>query len=502
MGDCQTGTLSLFWEITASKTDLANLYICNKAIHSRYDPMGQAQKQAKTYLCQLQKNKIKHILLIGTGLGYLPFNLMQNSPTPLQITLWDPFPQMRTSFPEKNLSFFEGIDIVTSLDALKRHFKEKKLSSKTSTRLIIHPGYESFVHYEERLAQKILSDLYDKKEKNLNDYTISKRSIDSLQRIPFIKNIQLLQGLLKGHCAIVASSAPSLDDCIDTIKKKSNGVILASAQCAHLLQKKGVFVDFIVVVDQEDYSHYLKLCNDQFHALLIESACHPHTLDFCPDKTFLFHIPSCGLDDLFWKHMQAPCMEASTATVSDCAIVLAHYMQAECLIVMGVDFCWEVSPYAQTLSNPYQDLNTPKILKKHPFELINVDKKRAKTNPCYFHAYRFLRDFVFHPQKPFSRFFHYTKGLSLHGNTSASLEEIGKELSKQADTLPLPSFCPSHQKKALQLAFSLLEKAKEMPLSNQTVDSHNNAHPDLLELPLKARLEHCQAAQKKLSHKP
>lgn len=372
------------WEIRDSRDGDKTLLLGGRAVYSLYSPLKNADSTARSLIVQATKEERDYLIIIGLGFGYLQrslYNLGYKN-----IIVWEPFPLMQKSFPVCGGEWKESVTIVYDYESFVKsvlHFARRG----ARTRLFIHPGYDIFCRLEHRLAVQLLKTIY--RDSKGPEYIVSRRALDTLVRLPFLRTVKDFKGTFKGKKAILTSPGPSLKSCIPVLKNHDNSIIIASLQSAPLLQKNGIKVHFVTCADPNDMGLLLNDCSSDFGVFLAESSCDPSTLDWHREKTFLFHFRCGQLHELSWETAGLPVIEDPVCTVSEVMLLLADYMGFDEIYCLGMDLCWKDSPYSYRIKIKYDDLDLSGMMSK--FTILDNDGQIAKTKPHYFHAARYLQ---------------------------------------------------------------------------------------------------------------
>lgn len=139
----------------------------------------------------------------------------------------------------------------------------------------------------------------------LDEYNMVYNTITTIQAQPKLYSKPSFQS--KGNC-IVCGSGPSLDDCLDDIKKLADShVIICGGSNYSTLRSHGIVPDYLVLVERANntYDDYL-LAEQQFGSsstrLVMSSTCPVKLIELYPD-TCIFFRPALTPLALFSQHM-------------------------------------------------------------------------------------------------------------------------------------------------------------------------------------------------------
>ena len=411
------------WEITNSRSGEKNLLLGGRAVYSAYDPVEKTEITARRLMESAKSEKCDHIVIIGSGLGYLPRALYEAGCK--KIIIWEPFPIMQQSFPVCSGKWRDEAIIVNNYEDFRDNML---LFAKHGARpkLVIHPGYEIFCRLEHRLAVQALDDIYNSQSESR--YTVSLRSLETLIRLPFLSSIKEFEGAFEGKSAVLANPGPSLKKGINALKGMDDVTVFASLQSVSYLQKNGIRVNFIVCSDPKDMSPFMAECSDDFDAFFAESSIDSGSLDWKRDKTFLFHFKCGQIHEKLWKEAQMPVIEEPTSTVSEAMLLLADYMGFKEIYCIGMDYCWEIDRYSYRTHYKYDDDKKINDMGSC-FQLLTSSDHVAVTQSLYFHGARFMQYKCRELQGRGKEIYQLAGGIDFHCSGLLSLDALKKKLN-------------------------------------------------------------------------
>jgi len=410
------------WEITNSRSGEKNLLLGGRAVYSAYDPVEKTEITARRLNENAKNEKCDHIIIIGSGLGYLPRALYESGCK--KIIIWEPFPVMQQSFPVCDGEWRDEVIIVNNYEDFRDNIL---LFARQGARpkLVVHPGYEIFCRLEHRLAVQALDNIYN--DQSEDRYTVSLRSLESLIRLPLLGSLKEFEGSFEGKRAVLANPGPSLKENINALKGMDDMIVFASLQSVSYLQSNGIRVNFIVCSDPKDMSPFIAECGDDFDAFFAESSIDPGSLDWKRDKTFLFHFKCGQIHEKLWREAQMPVIEEPTSTVSEAMLLLADYMGFKEVYCIGMDYCWEMDRYSYRTHYKYD--NDKKINDMGScFQLLTSDDRIAMTQSLYFHGARFMEYKCRELQRRGKEIYQLSGGIDFHCNGLLSSDALKKKL--------------------------------------------------------------------------
>ncbi|MER2169952.1 MAG: 6-hydroxymethylpterin diphosphokinase MptE-like protein [Psychrobacillus psychrodurans] len=243
-------------ELEQSKNGLEILKINDFYIHSKYNPIAEAERMITKDLF------FDYIyILFGYGMGYLKDSLINNNVEANNIIIIDPIYEF---LPTKET----GVAIFSDTEGLElENFISDKLENlSTKVKVICTPNYD-----------KILPQEYSNLLKTIRDVQIMhKITVNTAHRYAkawqenYIHNtyhafkdpsIEALKKIYS-HPVVLASGGPSLTKQLPLLKKMQDKVIiLAAGSTVNSLLKAGIEPDYIVTVDGgiENYKHFKEL---------------------------------------------------------------------------------------------------------------------------------------------------------------------------------------------------------------------------------------------------
>lgn len=226
-------------EIEQSKLNIPTLRINNYYIHSKYNPLKEAEQFAQKNYCAGNL----HIIL-GNGLGYYSEAFQQISTNGEDIIVFEPF----NNVPESPLHF-----VYSDFTAFKQELKDKMQQLK-KVNVIAIPNYMKLVP---EVHKSILT--YTKEQllvKQIFENTINRFSTqwqeNYLYNLLYTIEDYSIQSLEKRYSApvVVAAAGPSLAKQIPLLKQYRNKIVLVAAGSSiTALMKYNLEPDYVVTMD-------------------------------------------------------------------------------------------------------------------------------------------------------------------------------------------------------------------------------------------------------------
>lgn len=230
-------------------------------VHSKYDPETEAER----LMSQLgDMGNSKHILFVGSGLGYHIQKFTQQYPT-IKFSIYEPNEEVLVSYlsnqkltelPLSNLG-----TIFTGRDESRLNWEIATLLQSSNSQLHIYtlPVYESLYGNQIKvIMQKALALLKDKRSVLATNYGFQKRwTINSIKNFPTVlKTPNILhdidKGTFEGKPAIMVAAGPSLNEEFENlryIKKNGLAYIFSIGSAINALIEHGIYPDAACAYD-------------------------------------------------------------------------------------------------------------------------------------------------------------------------------------------------------------------------------------------------------------
>ena len=236
-------------------------------IHSKYDP----EKEAERLISQLEDiGNSKHILFVGSGLGYHIQKFTEQYPT-MKFSIYEPNEEVLVSYlsnqklndlPLSNLG-----TIFTGSDESKLHEEIATLlqSSNSQLRIYTLPVYESLYGDQIKvIMQKSLVSLKEKQSALVTNLSFQKRwTVNSIKNFPTVlKTPNILHDIdrstFEGKPAIIVAAGPSLNEEFENlryIKEKGLAYIFSVGSAINALVEHGIYPDAACTYDPQDINY-------------------------------------------------------------------------------------------------------------------------------------------------------------------------------------------------------------------------------------------------------
>ncbi|MBN2616750.1 MAG: motility associated factor glycosyltransferase family protein [Spirochaetales bacterium] len=278
--------------VSTAKSGELTAQINNNYIHSKYDPVKEADKVSEN----LKKSDL--FVLGGFGLGYQCQSIIKHFPNSL-IVVYDPsleifidslkYKDISNIILNKNVIFLTGL----SPDYIKDFLIPNKIEKVTYIPLInrVKDDPEPFQKLEEIIR------LYNTRIE-INKNTLKKfgklwvkNQSKNLPLLGYKKDISVIFGKFKGISGIIVSAGPSMEILIPYLKKlQKNFLILAVDTAFKSLLEEGIEPDFVMSIDSQYWNaRHLEGIKCEKSILIADSSIQPAALREFKNRVFFVH---------------------------------------------------------------------------------------------------------------------------------------------------------------------------------------------------------------------
>jgi hypothetical protein len=317
------------FEICTSRTGRKTVKYKGQALHSLYDP----EKEAKKFLEQYTFNNSSCIILIGTGLGYIDYELIKNTPCKKIISLHAnnlAHISELAHYISHRYKLWTSTNQISLLDFLNREMGEIDLSSFQiiiwPAMLQIDPTIVNVINYVKQHIEQL------------------KGNLASLQHFGWrwINNIvqnfihwDLQYNLPKVNQTFIAASGPSLYQALPFLKQyRSHFYLIALPSSITFLQYYNIKPDLIVATDGGYYAgqHLAQLTTSPIIAM--PTVAYP----IKKNSISLFSFDTFIEKEIFSSKFAFIPKFSWNGTVAANALQLAENITTELIILAGQDF--------------------------------------------------------------------------------------------------------------------------------------------------------------------
>jgi len=230
-------------------------------IHSKYDP----EKEAEQLMSQLKDiGNMKHILFVGSGLGYHIQKFTEQHPT-IKFSIYEPNEEVLVGYLSNrkltDLRLSNLGTIFTGSDESKLHQEIAALLQTSNSQLRIYtlPVYESLYGNQIKvIMQKALASLKEKQSTLVTNLSFQKRwTVNSIKNFPTVlKTPNILHDIdrsaFEGKPAIIVAAGPSLNEEFENLRYiKENGLayIFSVGSAINALIGHGIYPDAACAYD-------------------------------------------------------------------------------------------------------------------------------------------------------------------------------------------------------------------------------------------------------------
>lgn len=244
-------------KIEASKINLPTAKVSGYYLHSKYNPITEAQKFVDEKYVQSDIQ-----ILIGYGKGYIYSELQSKIHENEKIIVIDPLIELINGpVKDENLLLFKDRNLSLLVGFLKNN-----ISVVNSINIIISINYENILKNELLEILKALEDCIKSNQiiENTISHHIFQWNLNYIKNLKYSKVDKSIEELFEVYsCPIViASGGPSLTKQLDTLKKYRDKVILiAAGTTINSLLRDNITPDYVLSVDggEINFQHFMNL---------------------------------------------------------------------------------------------------------------------------------------------------------------------------------------------------------------------------------------------------
>ena len=304
----------------------------NKYMHSIIDPMWEARQLALSFF-DYRKEKYS---ILGCGLGYLPYQLYCLTEGSVPIHVYER--EQRIVDYARNYGVLDWIpnevlhitvneSVLPFLDSLGEEKTEAHIFDPEWTRIPLE-------------IRSIMNDLYVR--------DISAKTMEHVQKINIVKNLRStcrdaseLKFAKQTKKFVVVAAGPSVDECLDYLKKQTDKIVIAVGTIFKKLIKNGIVPDLVVVIDPQEITlQQFDGVMDSQVPLLIDCPAYWGFADQYQVPKYMVPVES-KLKEMkeYYKNTEKKVWKGG-GTVTYFAIEAANYFGAEEIYLVGVDLAY------------------------------------------------------------------------------------------------------------------------------------------------------------------
>jgi hypothetical protein len=229
-------------------------------LHSRIDPLREGEKNAPEF----NPDKYDLLIVLGCGLGYHLMGLRDKVSGYKKIIVIDIIPGLEGD--PAGGEFFEYLRTSANLTFITGEEPERvetrltemiDLDAYRGVQVVEHTGsFRLFTEYYEAVKSSVKR-ILDKKSGDKATVKafgsiFLRNALNNLKNIDKLEPVSSLAGRFSGRSALIVSSAPSVEDYIDDIKKfRDRFYIIAVDSALPMLREQHIKPDFAVSIDPQ-----------------------------------------------------------------------------------------------------------------------------------------------------------------------------------------------------------------------------------------------------------
>ncbi|MFB7156993.1 motility associated factor glycosyltransferase family protein [Lysinibacillus sp. NPDC056232] len=378
-----------------SKNDLPILKINNFFLHSKYNPIREAEQFVHN---KFEENNI-HILL-GYGSGYIVNAFLNKFQFKEKLIVIDPF--METELinvqeehkEQKNLVFFKSEQIEHLAYFLR---KMEVQDYQTAFTVVVSPNYDKFFG---KLHLEVLKQVKESQYRSIIDINTIYKSTDLWQK-NIIKSLFYLQtdvslNVLRNKYempVIVASGGPSLTKQLPLLKQiEKKVIIIAAGSTINSLLAYDIVPDYVVAIDGsvEAYMHFRNNTFDNSRLIYTPSNYSEIRKSF-NSVAYLFGIKSGDLESILKNKFQieVPLIRGG-GTVAQYSLHVARFISSGPIALIGQDLAYTNNQTHAENNERFEVVELSDLDEKMHFFIKGYNEKPVLTSTVF---YDMKRDF-------------------------------------------------------------------------------------------------------------
>jgi hypothetical protein len=365
------------------------------ALNDSNNPTQSAREWVKNLGASCLKNG--HVLLVGAGTGYHPFELLANSDQDTLIWLVEPEIQLLAAalhvfdfsplIQSKRVRWMVGMNSQQIIERLFEGTDANRIRAQ-GIQLAVHQPVSSFYQQyiqtlSRDLSQAIQFDTLKFNTEELQGKELLKNAVDNLPNLMEGYPLSELRSSAVGMPGWVIAPGPSLEQEISLIKEYQDKALIIAVDTANrILQKHGIDPDIILSIDFTELNckHFDGV--DPTKSLLVSFVgVQKEITDLYRGNTFIFiHSANRLVQSI-------PCLQGigqieAVGSTSHAAYLLARMMGCSPIILIGNDLSFPndqwYAPGAMQL-----EIDQPKRKTEPLLEVVSNSGEKVKTNALY-----------------------------------------------------------------------------------------------------------------------
>ncbi|SFC60739.1 6-hydroxymethylpterin diphosphokinase MptE-like protein [Clostridium uliginosum] len=342
-----------------SKNGMINLLVDDEIwLHSRYNPENEALK----WINNINVKDEDTILVVGLGLAYYLDNLVEKYKEKKLIII-EPnidifkkmlkFKNITEYLKSENIVFIVGISPYIIRMLISDYLSENKIKKVHIAEMSIYKKINN--QYIKEMYEEIDKGLFNLKANIATEIAFSEmwlnntvRLLDCIKEIP---NVNVMKEEFKNIPVVIVSAGPSLNKNAEYLKEIYNkALIIAVGSAVNILEKKGITPHIIMGLDgQEMEAKLFQSLKNNDSIFVFGSSVHYKAVECYKGlKMSLVLNNDITMIELYKRLGLGIDTFSSGPSVSNIALVLAHYLQSPHILLIGQDL-------AYTDNNRYAD---------------------------------------------------------------------------------------------------------------------------------------------------
>ena len=457
-------------EAIDTKAGLKTISYNNKLLHSKYNPVREAEQWVK----KLTVNLLPIVTVSGIGMGYHIAALASNNIKKIIII-------------EPNISLLIKVFCNQNFAALLKDYKTKfvlitKVEEVDEVIKSIIINDTDYTLFRQPVQEQILINSFKNleeaverwfEEKQIGLKTSIKMSLQwanrTLVNSPFILKhppITELKNCFKNIPAVIVSPGPSLEKNLDFLKYIDNKVLkIALGQTQKVFEKAGIIPDFSIALESDDHVYqYSDTTEQTCPNLILSCIAHPDYYKVPSKRKFIYINKYDGLGRWFSEVKEISEYFQGSGTVSIAALQIAIHLGAYPIIMIGQNLCFE------KLNDKYHMVYAKNSAKGFSLRNIILDKKSETYSyggspDKAFKLPGLFTEYVYTKQDYYTFFSGFEREIKkLKENTEAIIFNAteGGSLIRGAINIKLKEVLNKHAKSEIKVEPVITNKYKEL----------------------------------------
>lgn len=386
-------------KVERAKNGSSVLYVSHSGQIVPLNDMTNPAQSARDWVKQLGGGSIKngHVMIVGVGTGYHPFELLCGSDSDTLIWIVEPEIQLlkaalhvfdfRPLIESKRVRWLVGLNSQQIIERLFDGIEANRMRAQ-GIQMAVYPPLSAFyqpyiktLSYD--LSQAIQFDVLKFKTEEIQGKALLKNAVDNLPNILQGYPLSSLQSAAPGVPAWIVAPGPSLENEIKWIKEyRNNALVIAVDTANRILHKHDIFADIIASIDFTELNvKHFDYCNPEQSILVSFVGVQKPITDIFKGNTYFFiHSANRFIQSIpSLKPLGQIEAVGSTAHVS---YLLARWLSCSPIILIGNDLSFPNGQW-YAAGAMQLEIDQPERQKEQLLDVESNSGTTVKTNALY-----------------------------------------------------------------------------------------------------------------------